>query len=463
MSGFRNTLFPILGALALAGCASVPPDAGLGDVQRVIRDRAHPAPEWSPQVRDRDDERVRELLAGELDADQAVTIALLNNPRVQVVLAELGIARAELISASTIRNPLLGAEIRSRGGAARPVELTLTQTLFDLVQLPRRRRAGRATFEAAKQRTAAELLDFAAGVRADYYRVVAAAQSLAMDRTIVEAAASGAELAQRQHAAGNITDLDLENEQARYERAKLGVARSEEEALLRREALIRAMALRDSSLEFTIAAQFPPPPPAESLAADLVEAAASRRLDIAAARHEVEALERLLPVSRLAEIGELAADYHVEREPDGTRTGGPGVELPVPLFNRGRAGRARTEAQLVRSRQRLALLNGALASELRSVQDRLVAARARMEYYRDVVLPRRRRIVELTQLAHNAMAVGIFQLLQARQDEADERRAAIRAELDYWLARIDLDRAVNGGGSDLLRMPSAANDLSGDR
>ena len=72
------------------------------------------------------------------------------------------------------------------------------------------------------------------------------------------------------------------------------------------------------------------------------------------------------------------------------------------------------------------------------------AARARVEYYREVLLPRRARIVELTKLEHNAMVVGVFQLLQARQNEAEAQRDYIEAQREYWSARTDLDRALNG-------------------
>jgi cobalt-zinc-cadmium efflux system outer membrane protein len=449
MKGRRSTLLAVAGALLLAGCASVPSDGGLGDVQQVLRDRSGPSVEWRPEPSDRDDDRVRAMLGGELDAEKAVAAALINNPRVQIALAELGIARADLIAASTIRNPILGGEIRFPGSPARPYEVTITQTLFDLAQLPRRRQAGRSAFEAAKLRVAGQVLDFAAEVRADYYGLLAAMQKVSLSRTILEAAASGAELAQGQHAAGNITDLDLENEQARYEQAKLDLARSEEDALLRRETIIRAMGLRDASIELTIAPEFPPPRAEEDAETDLLELAKERRLDVAAARREVEALERLLPASRLREIGDLDAGFHVEREPNGERTSGPALELPLPIFNRGRAGRERATAELIRSRQRLALLDATVGSELRSARERLLAARARVEYYRDVVLPRRERIVALTQLEHNAMQVGVFQLLQAKQNEADARRDYIEAQRDYWIARGDLDRAVNGGGGDL--------------
>jgi len=81
-------------------------------------------------------------------------------------------------------------------------------------------------------------------------------------------------------------------------------------------------------------------------------------------------------------------------------------------------------------------------------------ARARVEYYRDVIIPRRQRIVELTKLEHNAMLVGVFQLLQAKQNEAQVRRDFIDAQLDYWAARNNLDRALNGIAADNTVTPA---------
>src|SRR5688500_4982122 len=102
----------IFAALALTSCVTVPRDAGITDVQQAIAQRGGPGVEWRTQVATADDERVAAMLADELTADEAVAIAILNSPRLQVTLAELGIARADLIEASTISNPIFEAEVR---------------------------------------------------------------------------------------------------------------------------------------------------------------------------------------------------------------------------------------------------------------------------------------------------------------------------------------------------------------
>jgi cobalt-zinc-cadmium efflux system outer membrane protein len=81
------------------------------------------------------------------------------------------------------------------------------------------------------------------------------------------------------------------------------------------------------------------------------------------------------------------------------------------------------------------------SSQLRTARATVAEARARVEYYRDVIVPRRQRIVELTKLEHNAMLVGIFQLLQAKQNEAQaQARLHRRAARLLEIARNELPR-----------------------
>jgi cobalt-zinc-cadmium efflux system outer membrane protein len=443
-------------------CASVPRDAGRDEVQQALQLRGAPAIDWKTRPLGSDDERVIGMLEDELTADEAVAIAMVNSPRFQVTLAELGVARADLIEASTISNPVFEFEIRYPGEPFRPYEFRLAQSLIELIQLPRRRALGRAAFDAAQMRVSSEVLRFAGDVRSAYYDAVAATQNVALSRTTADAARTAAEVALRQHAAENITDLDLENEQALYEQAKLDLARAERDLLLAREALIRAMALRDPAAPFTLPAVFPPLPESEMTQEELEQVASVQRLDLAIARREVEVAERRIPIARLQALEETMLDYHYEREPSGEYTRGPGIELPIPIFNTGRAARTRAEAQYLRARYTLAALEAESGSLLRSAKSALAEVRARVEYYRDVVLPRRQRIVELTKLEHNAMLVGVFQLLQARQNDVQARREFIEAQRKYWSARTDLERALHGIATETSFSP-ATGQSTGER
>ncbi|MGH9457818.1 MAG: TolC family protein [Thermoanaerobaculia bacterium] len=202
----------VLMVLAATACTTIPRDAGLSSVRETVLERGGVELDVGA--------RVDEILAEELDPNDVVAVALANNPRVRLMLTDLAIARAELIEASTIPNPILELEWRSPGRPHHPYELTLAQSILDLALLPRRRAAGRVAFEADTRRVAAEILAFAADARDAYWRLLAATRRIAFSRTTTEAALVAAQLAIRQHEAGNITDLDLERRQASYSRSR---------------------------------------------------------------------------------------------------------------------------------------------------------------------------------------------------------------------------------------------------
>src|SRR4028118_2034510 len=214
----------IAALLLTVGCASVPRDSGLGDVQKMVEEQGGQRLAWDPAqpIEPPTGETLRPLLEGELTADPAVETALAHNRdplaspaergATRALLASpggLGVARADLIAASTIRNPVLDGEVLFPGNPGNPFEIGITQTLLDLFQLRKRRAVGQATFEAARLRVAGAVLGFAAEVRADSYSPQAAQQALVQQRTITAAAEASAELPRRQHDAGDILDPAL--------------------------------------------------------------------------------------------------------------------------------------------------------------------------------------------------------------------------------------------------------------
>ncbi len=444
-------------ALLASGCASVPRDAGVSEVQKRIEEQGLKIA-WSPDqpIEAPDDAKLQPLLQGELTVDRAVEIALAHNRDLLAAMEELGLARADLIAASTIRNPVFDGEIRFPG---KPFEIGITQTLIDLFRLRGRRALGQAEFEAERLRLAGAVIGFAAEVRADWYVLQAAQQALTQQRTIAEAAQAAAELALRQHDAGNISDLDIENEQAIYERAKLDLARVELDERQARERLLADLgALK--TLPLSLPPQASPAAGEPERSEEEVEASLTNRLDLSLAQAEIEAARRALPLARSQTWDELAIGVHHEREPEGKGTTGPALALPIPIFDHGLAGRTRAVASLRRAEQRLHALTVTARSEARAARERLVEARARAEYLRDVVVPRRQRILRLTQLEYNAMLIGVYDLIRARQGLADALREQVTAVRDYWLARTGLETAMSGVTGFSVRAERSPMELS---
>ena len=437
----------LLGTTILAGlgvgCATVPKDAGFADVQTTVHQRTGFVPDWvlNPDQEKAVKTRTRALLEHDLGVEEVVELALLNNHRVQATFEELGLARSDLLQARLPRNPMLGIDIRSPEQA---FELSLMQSLISLLQIPRRRAVAAANFESTKWRVAHEVLGLVAGVRIAYYSLQAAEQVEAMRRTVTETARTSAELAIRQRDAGNLPDLGLENEQAFLEQAKLQLASSEAVTLSARENLNRVMGLWGEETNWKIAPALSEIPTGDPGLEGLESQAVAQRLDLQAAWQEIQAAARAVPLARRSANGAIELGVHREREPEGITTTGPVLDYTVPVFDQGKPAKSRAEALLRQSKDRYAALAVEIRSDIREAWNRLVLARSRVEYYRDVVLPRRSRIVELSQRNYNFMLLGPYQLILAKQNEINAQSESIQAQKDYWIARTELERAIGG-------------------
>lgn len=435
-------------ALAIGGCSGAPADAGFSDVASLVSEHAGVTIEWlrDEEARGRADARVRELLAGELTVDTALQVALLQNAELQVTLEELGLARAELLEAGLIANPLLEAEMRFPGDPSAPLEIHIVQDFLSALSMPLKKRTAQAQLERTKLEVAERVLELVEEVRVAWFEAQAAAQLLESRRTIALAASASADAARALHDAGNFTDLERDEQLALDGKARLELAAAETERFEKRSALDARMGLWGAQAGWKLPAQLPPLPDVEPTLDRLEQTAMANRLDLAAARAAIDVQARALGLARATGwLDSVEVGVHWEREPDGTSTTGPSIGIPLPLFSRAPAQRERGEALLRQAQHRYRALAVTARAQTRSVAARMRTARGRAEYLRDTLLPLHSRIVEQAQLQYNAMQIGVFDLLHAKQEEIGVQSQAIEAMRDYWVARAGLDHALGGG------------------
>ena len=171
------------------------------------------------------------LLQKELTPASAVQIALVNNPRLQAEMEEIGISRAELVQAGLLRNPEFAASWRfpDRPPSAANTEYSITGELLDLVFLPYRKQIAAQNLEQTQLRVADEILALSHEVQTGFFTMQAAEQLLNRLKLIVEVNEAAMELAQRQYEAGNITELELANHHAAFAQSRLAVAQTQRE------------------------------------------------------------------------------------------------------------------------------------------------------------------------------------------------------------------------------------------
>jgi outer membrane protein, heavy metal efflux system len=461
--------------LLLTGCAVVPSDAGFGDVQREVLTRTGQRVRWYQGAGEDAEVRrlIDQMLGGELTGDQAVQIALLNNRGLQAVYEDLGVSQAAVVQAGLLRNPVLDGNVKlGLTGPGPEFEVTLAQNFLDVLYIPMRKAVAEADFETAKLRVAGAVLDLAARVRSSYYRVQADTQMIELLEQVVKATGASYDAIKRLHAAGNVRDLDVDNERAQFERAKLNLSSSQAEFETDRERLNTLMGLWGSDTQWTVAGRLPDLPGQPMNLEGLERAAVSNSLDLAEARQDIEAFGRRVGLSKAtALVPELEFGAAGKREAGGEWLLGPAFTLPIPLFDQGQARIAAAQAELRRRQQAYIAQAVQIRSAVRAARQRVLTTRRIAEHYRDVMLPLSARVVNETQLQYNAMQVGVFQLLSAKERQINAGQEYIRALHDYWVARTELETILQGrvstgqfGNSFSVMAPpamSGANELTG--
>lgn len=437
--------------LLLAGCATVPRDAGFADVQQRVQERLGERVEW--QRGGEEDaavaSRIAALLQAPLSVDAAVQVALLNNRGLQAEYEELGVAQADLVQAGLLRNPAFGWS-RQEGGGITKTKWGLELDFLGLLLAAPKQRLENIRFEHTRLRVAQAVLRHALDTRKAWYAALAAEQSVGFMTQVADLAGAEVELGERQRKAGNLSRRDALRQQAFAAETAAALARARETAFAARERLNRLMGVWGDDAGWKLPARLPELP-AAAPAFDSLEAYGLRqRLDVQMAQKEAEALAAGLHLTRNTRfINVFDLGVETEKSTGEKRITGPTLRLELPIFDQGQARISKQEAQYRQSEARLYALAVDARSEMREGYQRAVTAYAMAKQQRDVLVPLRRQIVEQSTLHYNGMLIGAYELLADARAQIDAVQGHIAATRDFWMALAELQMAVGG------RLPAA--------
>ena len=391
----------------------------------------------------REGDSAEKLLSEPLTPESAARVALLNNHDVQAAYEKLGVAHGDLVHALRFPNPRADAAVRFFHSGSPEIEILATIGLSDLAFLPLKSEAASAALEAERLEALGVIVDLAFDVRLAFVAYQAAEQTLELAHTVLGATQASAEAAARLHEAGNTTDLDLANQRAFNEEARVAARRAEAARVEARAHLNELMGLA-ANAEWSPAVARLPEPPAEELAlGGLAQRALEQNLDLRSAKERATAADKRVTVATAEGVlPELRGGVSVRRE--GEWGVGPAAALEVPLFYQGQGAIEAARSERNRQQELGTGLGVRIQSAAHTLADKLATARANALEYRDVLLPLRQRVLDQTELEYNAMAVGVFQLLQAKREEVETARVYVELLREYWSARIQVERLQAG-------------------
>ncbi len=431
----------------LSSCVAHSTSSDHNAIQRLVRARGGVALS-APGVQEEQsvDSEVRALASQPLTLDNAIRIGLLNNRNLRAELLQLGVTRGQLVQASLFPNFEIEAQalVSKDGLDARLSELGIGIDLTHLLLRGSKQGIAEAELEQARLRAAGATLDLGYQIRLAYYEVQAAAQQLELMQTMLEAFTAGYDAAQVLHRAGNTTELELLTEQAAYENARITVTEAESELIHARERLNVLMGLFGRASTWQISARMPDPAASLGQLDGLEARAIEASIELAEMRAGVTAAARRASFAEGAGwLPDLTLGVHAENE-EGSWVAGPSLSGRLPLFDRQQGNAISRRAELAVSRERQVAAAVGIRAAIRATRARALSAQERARHYRETMLPLRERIVNQMVLQHNAMQVGVFQLLQARRDQLETGRMYVATLLEYWRTRAALDQLLAG-------------------
>lgn len=436
---------PILLCLLIltAGCAKVQPETDFGKVSDIAQARHDTRPLWVQTPADEAfvTSEVQAILARGVTMQDAVRLALINNPGVQARFEEIGVGKAELVQARLPRNPsvaaLFGFPLFS-GGPLASLAAQAMVSISDLAEIKDRTAKAQAELEREVLTVGRDAMIAARDAKLAWLELAYAKRSVSL-ASDVAAQAQTLTVASKQYRSFGLTDEGrMAALEAASAKALLEVAELKSRAAIAKARLARLMGV---TAPFDITGPVPDkslPLPDPAKAADY---AVANNLNVQAAAYLIQAARsgKELEKVRWLKDFEVGAGYDYDIE--GNRTLGPGASLKLPIFDQNQAQRAKAAYRL-RQAERLHQDAKAEAVEeiQRALEDAGLAKQTADALSTGVIPPAERA------------AVWAGKYAQAMQlSELD----ALTAKLELLHARLKLDQALMQEQAALVRLEYA--------
>jgi outer membrane protein TolC len=450
-----RALTAVVTTLSLGGCVGFTPDGGMSPVIEVAASRLD-----KDVIKIRSDvdagsaqDQTAKLLAHPLTAGRAVQVAFLRNRDLQASFNELGVSEAEYVKASLPPEPSFSLNQLAGMGDVEVVS-QVAVGLFALATLPARQEIASEKFQAAQWRTAGEVMALAADVSRQYFMTVAAQDQDTFLGTAVSGAQASADLARQLGEAGNINKLQQAREGSLCVELGAQLADARLQAKAERERLTRLMGLWGHDIAFKLPKSLPALPKRIMTERDVEATALRQRLDLRAARHELDALARQLGLTnatRYVTDVSLAFQNDTERAASSsngsnlTRNGAV-LDFTIPIYDFGESKVRNAHETYMAAANRLAQRAINARSQAREAYVRYRGKYDLARYYQERVVPLQTTIFEQSSLETNGMLADVTQLILDARLRSTNNVAAIVAKRDFFLAAVDLKAALTGNG-----------------
>ncbi len=418
-------------ATACATTNQVPGRTDIGDAIRTRTGRelrAEPGSEALPPG----------VSLGALTREDAVAVALWNSPSFEVSLTQLGLARADLVEARLLRNPIFSLLFP---WGPKQLEWTLQFPVDALWQRPRRVAAATTNVRAVAERLVYDGLTLVADVRLAFVEAIAGERRFTLAGENTDLARRIAGIADARLRAGDISELEARMARTDAAQVAAELRALEHERGVSTLALIARMGLQVPAAEVRLAPAALAPPAMCGMPEALVEDAVASRPDVRAAEIAIEAAGQRAAWER-SRIVSLIGILDANSRRDAQDEVGPGINLDVPIFSRNQGGIGRADVEIERASRAYLQVRTQVTTEVRTAAVRFTQAQQAMQIWAEEIVPSLQIEQRQAEAAYEAGEVALLNLLDSSRRLVQARMRTLAAEIELQRAAVVLDRAI---------------------
>lgn len=369
-----------------------------------------------------------------LSEDDAVAVALWNNAQFQADLAALGLARADLVEANMLANPVFSLLFPV---GPKLLETKLNVPVETLWQRPRRIAAAKIDGQGVAENLIQHGLGLMRDVRTAYADLWLVQEQAQIAKEDAQVRKEIADLAQSRLEAGDISELVASVAHVDSLQATDASLRFSRQAVILRQRLLALLGLISEQPAFEAV-------PAEAASqkvvsvAELLKTALAARPDLRAAELRIEAAGQRIGWEK-SKVYNFIAVIDAKDKGEDFLTVGPGFQVEVPVFNQNNGRIARAKAEMEQAARQYESARQSILLQVREAYTQYVAAHEEHDLWYGKIVPSLEQAAQQAQRSFETGDVSYLLVLEAKRKllEARMRRAELAAQLHRSAAQVN--------------------------
>jgi cobalt-zinc-cadmium efflux system outer membrane protein len=369
-----------------------------------------------------------------LSQDEAVALALWNNAQFQAELAALGFARADLLEANMLSNPVFSVLFPV---GPKLLEMALDIPIDVLWQRPRRIAAAKIDAQRLSENLIENGLGLVRDVQITYSELLLAQERIVLASAEAQLQVQINQLNQSRLKAGDISQLAVSDSYVDTLRATDAIKRFSKEADVLKQKLHSLLGITTDDIKFDIVPS--ENTPISNITIDeMLKTAFACRPDLRAAELAIEAAGERLGWEK-SKIFNFIAVIDAKDEGEDSLTVGPGIVADIPILNQNQGQIAYAKAELEQATRRYEAVHQDIILEVKQAYTRYVSEHEEFELWSNDIIPSLERTVEQTKKSYKIGEVTYLTVLQTERKliEAKLQLAELAANLHRDAAELN--------------------------